>query len=104
MARSLRLRGSSAASSRGRLVGNRLALAGTVLYFLEGAGIPFLPGTLPTDRLGHNPAATVAAHAHHPGTIWFVAGRVRGVLLGGGRVVGGPRAAPRDTRQERAPR
>ena len=102
MARSLRLRGSSAASSRGRLVGNRLALAGTVLYFLEWVGIPFLPGTLPTDRLGHNPAATVADYAHHPGTIAFVAGWFSVVLLGRIVFVAGLRTALSDTGHEHA--
>jgi hypothetical protein len=96
MARSLRVGGSSAAS-RGRLVGNRVALAGTVLYFLEWVGIPFLPGTLPTDRLGHNPAATVADYAHHPGTIAFVAGWFSVVLLGRILFVAGLRTALSDT-------
>src|SRR2546421_9833353 len=102
MARSLRLRGSSAACSRGCLVGNRLALAGTVLYFLEWVGIPFLPGTLPTDRLGHNPAATVADYAHHPGTIAFVSGRFSVVLLGRIVFVAGLRTALCDTGREHA--
>jgi hypothetical protein len=101
MARSLRLRGSSAASSRGRLVGNRLALAGTVLYFLEWVGIPFLR-SLPTDRLGHNPAATVADYAHHPGTIALVAGWFSVVLLGRIVFVAGLRSALGDSGRKSA--
>jgi len=61
------------ASRRGQLVGNRLALLGTVLYFMEWVVIPFAP-SLPTDRLGHDPAATVAAYADHPGTTALLAG------------------------------
>ena len=103
MARSLSRRGSRAtSSSRGHLIGNRLALAGTVLYFLEWVGIPFLPATLPTDRLGHNPAATVADYAHHPATIAFVAGWFSVVLLGRIVFVAGLRRALIDSGRERA--
>jgi hypothetical protein len=69
------------ASRRDQLVGNRLALAGTVLYFTEWVVIPFAP-SLPTDRLGHDPAATVAAYADHPGTTALLAGWLSFVLLG----------------------
>ena len=69
-------------SRRDQLVGNRLALVGTVLYFMEWIGIALLTSSLPTDRLGHNPAATVADYADHPGRTALVAGWFSVVLLG----------------------
>ncbi len=69
-------------ASRRELVGNRLALVGTVLYFMEWIGIALLTSSLPTDRLGHNPAATVADYADHPRRTALVAGWFSVVLLG----------------------
>lgn len=85
--------GLSTTAARRHLVGNRLALAGTVLYFLEWVVIPFLPATLPTDRLGHSPAATVADYAHHPGRVALVAGWFSVVLVGRVVFVAGLRSA-----------
>jgi hypothetical protein len=73
-----------------------------VLYFLEWVGIAFLPGSLPTNRLGHNPAATIADYAHHPGTVAFVAGWFSVVLLGRIVFVAGLRRALSDSRQAHA--
>ena len=90
------------ASRRDQLVGNRLALVGTVLYLMEWIGIALLTSSLPTDRLGHNPAATVADYADHPGRTALVAGWFSIVLLG--RVVFsvGLRSAFRGMRRELA--
>jgi hypothetical protein len=79
---------------RGRLVGNRLALAGAVLYLLEWAVIPFAP-SLPTDKLGSDPAAIAAAYADHPGRTGFLAGWLGVVLLGRLLFVGALRQAVR---------
>lgn len=69
------------ASRRDQLVGNRLALLGTLLYFMEWAVIPFAP-SLPTDRLGDDPGTILAAYAEHPGTTALLAGWLSFVLLG----------------------
>src|SRR2546423_11758239 len=69
------------ASRREQLVGNRLALAGTVVYFMEWVVIPFAP-SLPTDKLGKDPSAIVAAYGHHPARTAFLAGWLSFVLLG----------------------
>ena len=79
-----------------------MALVGTVLYFLEWVGIAFLPGSLPTHRLGRNPAATIADYAHHPGTVAFVAGWFSVVLLGRIVFVAGLRRALTDSRHAHA--
>jgi hypothetical protein len=68
-------------SQRDQLVGNRLALVGAVLYFMEWVVIPFAP-SLPTDQLGDKPGDIVAAYMHHPGTTAFLAGWLSFVLLG----------------------
>ena len=65
----------------GRIVGNRLALAGTVLYFLEWVGIALAP-SLPTTHYGANPAATLAAYADRAGATAFLAGWLALVLPG----------------------
>jgi hypothetical protein len=65
----------------GRIVGNRLALAGTVLYFLEWVGIALAP-SLPTTRFGDNAAATLADYADRPGATAFLAGWLALVLPG----------------------
>ena len=66
---------------RAELVGNRLALAGAVLYLLEWAAIAFLP-ELPTDRLGDDPGAIVDAYRGHAGATALAAGWFSFVLLG----------------------
>ena len=64
-----------------RLVGNRLALAGAVLYFGEWIGIAIAP-SLPTDKLGVDPASIVAAYTESPAKTAFLAGWLSFVLLG----------------------
>lgn len=63
------------------LVGNRLALVGAVLYFAEWIGIAIAP-SLPTDKLGVDPASIVAAYAEDPARAAFLAGWLSFVLLG----------------------
>ena len=65
-----------------RLVGNRLALVGTVLYFLEWVAIPFLPEVADGSLFGAEPEVVVAAHRGHSGVIAFAAGWFGVVLLG----------------------
>lgn len=68
-------------SKRAQLVGNRLALVGTALYFLEWVAIAYLP-SVPTDRLGDDTAAIVSAYTGHAGATAFAAGWFSFVLLG----------------------
>src|SRR2546423_1064685 len=82
------------------LVGNRLALAGAILYFLEWVAIPFLPATQPTDKLGHGTAAIVHAYSSHPGVTALAAGWFSFVLLGRFVFIAGLRSAFRDTSRE----
>jgi hypothetical protein len=65
----------------GRIVGNRLALAGTVLYFLEWVGIALAP-SLPTTRYGADAAATLVDYADRSGATAFLAGWLALVLPG----------------------
>ena len=65
-----------------RLVGNRLALVGTVLYFLEWVAIPFLPAVADGSLFGAEPEVVVAAYRGHSGVIAFAAGWFGVVLLG----------------------
>ena len=88
------------ATRRDQLVGNRLALVGTVLYFMEWIGIAALGASLPTDRLGDRPAETVADYAHHPARTALLAGWLSFVLLGGSVFTIGLRDAFRDRRRE----
>ena len=67
-------------SSRGKLVGNRVALVGTSWYFLEWVAIVSIP-SVPTDKLGRDPAAIVAAYGH-PRAIGVAAGWFSVVLFG----------------------
>jgi hypothetical protein len=67
-------------STRGRLVGNRIALVGTIMYFLEWVLIVSIP-SVPTDKLGRDPAAIVAAY-DHPKAIGVAAGWFSVVLFG----------------------
>lgn len=64
-----------------RLIGNKLVLAGALVYFGEWIGIAVAP-SLPTDRLGADPAATMADYGHQPGHTGFLAGWLAVVLLG----------------------
>ena len=66
----------------GRLVGNRLALVGTVLYFLEWVAIAFLPEVADGSLFGAEPEVVVAAYRGHSGVIAFAAGWFGVVLLG----------------------
>jgi hypothetical protein len=75
-----------------QLAGTRLALAGTVLYLLEWAVIPFAP-SLPTDKLGSDPASIASAYAEHPGRTAFLAGWLGVVLIGRVLFVAAVRAA-----------
>jgi hypothetical protein len=79
-----------------RLRGNRLALLGVVLYFMEWVVIPIAP-SLPTDKLGQDPALIAAAYAHHPSRTALLAGWLSFVLLGRVLFVGGLRDAVRDS-------
>lgn len=64
-----------------RLVGNRLALVGALIYFMEWIGIVIAP-SLPTDKLGVGKASIVAAYAQHPAKTAFLAGWLSVVILG----------------------
>ena len=68
-------------ATRPQLVGNRLALAGTVLYFLEWVAIVFI-ADVPTDRLGDDPSAIAAAYEGEATTMALAAGWFSFVLLG----------------------
>ena len=65
-----------------RLVGNRLALVGTALYFLEWVAIAFLPEVADGSLFGAEPEVVVAAYRGHSGVIAFAAGWFGIVLLG----------------------
>jgi hypothetical protein len=78
--------------ARRELIGNRLALAGAVLYFLEWVAIAFLP-SVPTDKLGRDPVAIVDVYRGHAGVIAFAAGWFSVVLLGRVLYVAGVRRA-----------
>ena len=69
------------ASRRDELVGNRFALVGAALYFMEWVVIPFIP-SLPLDKLGDGQAAIAAAYANDPWKTGFAAGWFGFVLLG----------------------
>ncbi len=86
-------------SGRGQLVGNRVALVGTVLYFLEWIAIVSIP-SVPTDKLGRDPAAIVAAYGH-PKAVGIAAGWFSVVLFGRVVFAIGLRDAFRGLRRER---
>ena len=67
-------------SARGRLVGNRVALVGAAMYFLEWVAIILIP-SVPTDKLGHDPTAIFAAYGH-PKAIGLAAGWFSVMLFG----------------------
>lgn len=68
-------------ATRPRLVGNRLALAGAVLYLLEWVAIAFI-AELPTDRLGDDAGAIAAAYEGEATAMALAAGWFSFVLLG----------------------
>jgi hypothetical protein len=74
------------------LVGNRIAAAGTALYFMEWLAIAFLPD-VPTDRLGENPDEIVATYSGHAEVTALAAGWFSFVLLGRIAFMAGVRAA-----------
>ena len=86
-------------SDRGRLVGNRVALVGAAMYFLEWVAILSIP-SVPTDKLGHDPTAIVAAYGH-PKAIGLAAGWFSVMLFGRVIFTIGLRDAFRGLRRER---
>ncbi|MDQ2967046.1 MAG: DUF4386 family protein [Actinomycetota bacterium] len=86
-------------STRGQLVGNRIALVGAVVYFLEWVAIVMIP-SVPTDKLGRDPGAIVAAY-DHPQAIGVAAGWFSVVLFGRVIFALGLRDAFRGLRRER---
>jgi hypothetical protein len=83
------------------LIGNRLALAGAILYLLEWAAIAFL-AELPTDRLGENAGAITEAYSGEARTTALAAGWFSAVLLGRILFVAAVRKAFRDSGRESA--
>jgi hypothetical protein len=67
-------------SGRGQLIGNRIALVGAAMYFLEWVAIAAIP-SVPTDKLGRDPGAIVAAYGH-PKAVGIAAGWFSVVLFG----------------------
>ena len=86
-------------SRRGQLVGNRIALIGAVMYFLEWVAIVAIP-SVPTDKLGRDPSAIVATYGH-PKAIGVAAGWFSVVLFGRVIFTIGLRDAFRGLRRER---
>lgn len=68
-------------SPRAHLVGNRIALAGTVVYFTEWLVIPFVPG-LPFDVRGQSQDAVMHALGERPGATGLAAGLFAIIMLG----------------------
>jgi hypothetical protein len=81
----------------GRLVGNRLALGGALLYLSEWIVIPFIPD-LPTDDLGADAATVAEAYAGEAESLAFATGLFSFVLVGRFVFVAGLRTALRSTR------
>lgn len=86
-------------SSRRPLIGNRVALVGTVMYFLEWVAIVSIP-SIPTDKVGRDPQAVVAAYSH-PRAIGVAAGWFSVILLGRVVFALGLRDAFKGLRRER---
>ena len=86
-------------STRGQLIGNRIALVGAIMYFLEWVAIVSIP-SVPTDKLGRDPGAIVAAYGH-PKAIGIAAGWFSVVLFGRVIFTIGLRDAFRGLRRER---
>ena len=81
------------------MVGNRVALVGAAMYFLEWVAILSIP-SVPTEKLGHDPNAIVAAYSH-PKAIGVAAGWFSVVLFGRVIFTIGLRDAFRGLRRER---
>jgi hypothetical protein len=86
-------------SGRGPLIGNRIALVGAVMYFLEWVAILAIP-SVPTDKLGRDPGSVVAAY-DHPKAIGVAAGWFSVFLFGRVVFTIGLRDAFRGLRRER---
>ena len=83
---------------RAHLVGNRIALAGAVIYFTEWLVIPFVPG-LPFDVRGQSQDAVMHALGERPGATGLAAGLFAIIMLGRLAFTAGLRGALRhDTR------
>jgi hypothetical protein len=83
------------------LIGNRLALAGAVLYLLEWVAIAFI-AELPTDRLGEDAASIAEAYSGEARSAALAAGWFSAVLLGRILFVVAVRKAFRDSGRESA--
>src|SRR6476620_9922272 len=82
-------------TERQPLVGNRLALAGVIIYFLEWVGIiAFNFGNVPASQ-GTNGAEILAQYAQHGTGIGLLAGWLSLVLLGRVLFVAGVRDSVR---------
>ena len=75
-------------------------LLGAVLYFMEWVVIVIAP-SLPTDKLGKDPASIVAAYGDHPSRTALLAGWLSFVLLGRVLFVAGLRDALSDVPRAR---
>jgi hypothetical protein len=83
------------------LIGNRLALAGAVLYLLEWVAIAF-SAEVPTDRLGDDAASIVDAYSGEARSTALAAGWFSAVLLGRILFVVAVRKAFRDSGRKSA--
>ncbi len=86
-------------ATKARLIGNRLALVGALLYLSEWVVIPFVPD-LPTDDLGEDASAIAAAYAGHGTELAFLAGWLSFALLGRVVFVAALRSTFRDSPRE----
>jgi hypothetical protein len=80
-----------------RLIGNRLALAGTVLYFLEWVAIAFLRGGGELSLARQGAGVVVDSYRGHARPILFAAGWFAFVLLGRVLFMAALRTALRDS-------
>lgn len=83
------------------LIGNRLALAGAVLYLLEWIAIVFI-ASVPTDKLGDDAASIVDAYSGEARSTALAAGWFSVVLLGRVLFVVAVRKAFRDSGRDSA--
>ena len=90
----------SVTAARQLLVGNRLALAGIIIYFLEWVGIvAFNVGNVPASQ-GTKAAEILAQYAQHGTAVELMAGWLSLVLLGRILFVAGIRDALRKSGAE----
>jgi hypothetical protein len=82
--------------SRARILGTRLALAGTLLYLSEWLVIPFVVD-LPTDDLGDDASSIASEYVEHGTELAFLAGWLSFALLGRIVFVAALRGAFRDS-------